>query len=185
MSLVCKRRGVRIAAVALGLGQAAGLSTAAEAGFFDFLFGPPQVQAPSAGPVPFLRRRFHRHAHKAASARRLEALNAEHPARPQGPVDLMDDESLRRGDAVMTPAGVRIFIGYAGSHHTPQDFRIPSEVRGLSKRERKALAALDDQGLGSADISGAVTGRSVTQGKVAVGEKITDAKGRTIRYVGP
>jgi hypothetical protein len=97
----------------------------------------------------------------------------------------MEDDSLRKGDAVMMPGGIRVFIGYRGGHHSLEDFKLPSEVKWLSKRERKGLAALDAQGLGVTGVSGAVTGRSVTGGNLAAGEKITDARGRTIRYVGP
>lgn len=97
----------------------------------------------------------------------------------------MEDESLRRGDAVMTEAGIRIFVGHSGDSHGPEDFRRPSEVRGLSKVERKALAALDTDGSATEITAGAVTGRSAAERKITHGEMITDAKGRAVRYVGP
>ncbi|MDQ6703273.1 MAG: hypothetical protein M3Z96_09335 [Pseudomonadota bacterium] len=108
-----------------------------------------------------------------------------HPVGPLAPTDLMDDESLRRGDAVMTPTGIRIFIGSSGDHHDPEDFRKPSEIKGLSKVERKALAALDAQGSGTYGKPGMVTGRSASELKLVFGETIIDPQGRSIRYVGP
>ena len=35
----------------------------------------------------------------------------------------MDDDSLQYGDAVMTPAGIRIFVGGSSDHHRPEDSR--------------------------------------------------------------
>jgi hypothetical protein len=190
------RCGVMIAAVAAVLGQLVAFPAAAQAGFFDFLFGwVPQAPAAryfGARPHHWHGRHwggglaFRRHEHEFSRGRLIVADRADHPQRPQGPVDLMDDESLRKGDAVMTPNGIRIFVGYSGSsHHAPEDFRIPSEVKGLSKRERKAFAGLDAQGSGTGVTSGAVSGRSAIQRDVSVGQKITDSNGRTIRYVGP
>ncbi|MGH6835956.1 MAG: hypothetical protein ACREC9_10505 [Methylocella sp.] len=124
------------------------------------------------------------HGHKLTARRKL--LVADNP--PIGPVpptDLMDDESLRRGDAVMTPTGIRIFIGSSGDHHEPEDFRKPSEIKGLPKRERKALAALDAQGSDTEGKRSMVTGRSASELKLVFGQTIIDPQGRPIRYVGP
>ena len=108
-----------------------------------------------------------------------------HPVGPVPPIDLMDDESLRPGDAVVTASGIRIFIGSSGSHHAPEDFRKPSEIKGLPKRERKALAALDAQDSGTDGKPGMATGRSASERKLVFGETIIDPQGRAIRYVGP
>jgi hypothetical protein len=108
-----------------------------------------------------------------------------HPVGPLAPTDLMDDDSLRLGDAVMTASGIRIFIGSSGTHHAPQDFRKLSEIKGLSKRERKALAALDTQGSGPDGKQGMATGRSASELNLVLGETIIDPQGRSIRYVGP
>jgi hypothetical protein len=108
-----------------------------------------------------------------------------HPVGPVPPTDLMDDDSLRRGDAVMTPSGIRIFIGSSGDHHEPEDFRKPSEIKGLPKVERKALAALDAQGSGTDGKPGMATGRSASELKLVFGKTIVDPQGRSIRYVGP
>ena len=97
----------------------------------------------------------------------------------------MDDDSLRPGDAVMTASGIRIFIGSSGTPHVPQDFRKLSEITGFSKRERKALAALDAQGSGLDGNPGMATGRSASELNLVFGETIIDPQGRSIRYVGP
>src|SRR3984893_14494542 len=133
MGVARNSRGVAIAAVTVGLVIA--FPSIAHAGFFDFLFGQP-FQTPAVRPYegyfgahwganPGFRRRadrsFHRHEHK-LSARRKIIIADNHPVGPLAPTDLMDDESLRRGDAVMTPAGIRIFIGSARNPLQPGQF---------------------------------------------------------------
>lgn len=197
------RRSMMIAVVAVSLGQGIVFPGVAHAGFFDFLFGqPPRAPAvrlyeayPGQMPGQWgtgqgfhqgANRGFHSHERKAARRGKLiVADRTDHPVRPQAPVDLMDDDSLRKGDAVMTPAGIRIFSGHSANRHAPEDFRRPSEIKGLSKLERKALAALDVQGSGAGGKAAMVAGRSAAERTVTVGETITDPNGRTIRYVGP
>ena len=195
-------RGVAVAVVTVGLLQSIALPSIAHAGFFDFLFGQtfPAVAAArpyggDLGGMPgywgadsgFRRhadRGFHRHGHK-SMARRTLLIAGNHTEGPVPPTGLMDDESLRHGDAVMTPAGIRIFIGGSGDHHAPADFKKLSEIKGLPKRERKALAALDAQGSGPDGEPGMTTGRSANELKLVIGETIIDPQGRPIRYVGP
>jgi hypothetical protein len=202
------RFGRGFATVLLGIGL---FPDIARAGFFDFLF--PQFQAPAARPFeprPSYRvfsvgPRFYRHSfrnHKLEAPRKvilsgktprrirkvILADNTNHLVRPYTPIDLMDDESLRHGDAVMTGAGIRIFVGDYGSHHNLTDFRMLSEIKGLSKRKRNALAALDAPGSNpgaNERESGMLTGRSITDSTIVTGEMITDARGRSVRYVGP
>jgi hypothetical protein len=138
----------------LGIGLFPGI---ARAGFFDFLF--PQFQAPAARPFeprpgyrifgadPGLYRHSFRKHKLAARGKVIVADKTQHPAhrkviladetnhlvRPYTPIDLMDDESLRHGDAVMTGAGIRIFVGDNGSQHNQVDFRMLSEIKGISK----------------------------------------------------
>ncbi len=193
MGIARNRRGVAIAVAAVGLIPTFACPNIAHAGFFDFLFGQP---FPTRAVRPYdgyfggmpghwgADPRFHRHRHKLAARRKLLVAD-NHPAGPVPPTDLMEDESLRHGDAVVTPTGIKIFIGSSGNHHEPEDFRKPSEIKRLSKVERNALAALDIQGADSGGQPGMVTGRSATGLKVTVGETITDPKGRPIRYVGP
>lgn len=176
-------------------------SGTAQAGFFDFLFGPPPQAAPPYMAYPPQSRRrearpFHKHSHKiavhtAAKHQRLAAAEIEGPkVGPQKPVDLMDDKSLQRGDAVVTQAGIRIFDGSYGDHHRPEDFRKISEIKKLSKRERSALAALDGPVVTtpsgkSVPGGGLVTGRSASAHNITAGEIMIDPNGRTVRFVGP
>ena len=201
MGVARNGRSLVVAVVTVGLVQSMAFPSLAHAGFFDFLFGQP-FQSPAVRPYggyfgdmpghwgadPSFRRRadpsFHRHRHK-LSARRKMVVADSHPVGPLAPTDLMDDDSLRRGDAVMTASGIRIFIGSSGNHHEPEDFRKLSEIKGLSKVERKALAALDAQGSGTDGKPGMATGRSASERKLVFGETIIDPQGRSIRYVGP
>lgn len=174
------------------------LPSAAHAGFFDFLFGPPPAAQSYAYPGgepfrsrPVFRRRAehpHRRVHALVTNKKfILADKSDAVVGPQAPVDLMDDESLRHGDAVMTPAGIKIFVGYSSDHHQPEDFRKISEIKKLSKRERSAFAALDASSVkhGEQTDSGVVTGRSASENQLTTGEMITDPNGRSIRYVGP
>lgn len=197
-----RRCGLLAAFGAASLYQSIAFPDAAQAGFFDFLFGAPPSSAPAVRPYeaypgqmsPYWGggSRFRRHAHRPAGQRvrkaaavRTGAGESGLPVRPQGPVDLMDDDSLRKGDAVMTPSGIRIFVGYSGTRHAPDDFRKPSEIKRLSKLERKALAAIDALGSPGDGKAGMAAGRSAADPNVSTGKTITDPRGRTIRYVGP
>jgi hypothetical protein len=192
MGILRNGRGVAVAVATVGLVQAIAFPSIAHAGFFDFLFGPSQTRVrpyegyfggmPHWGTDQGLRRRAHGHR---LTARRKLLVADNHPVGPRRPTDLMDDESLRRGDAVMTATGIRIFIGSSGTPHAPEDFRKLSEIKRLSKVERKALAALDLQGTDAGGKPSMTTGRSATGLKVTVGETIIDPQGRSIRYVGP
>ncbi|MGH6837348.1 MAG: hypothetical protein ACREDT_00805 [Methylocella sp.] len=193
-------RGVAVAVATVGLVQTIAFPSIAHAGFFDFLFGPFQGRTVGHyggyfGGMPgywgpgFHRHSehgFHRHEHKLAARRKLSVADeTDDSAPPPAPADLMDDDSLRRGDAVMTTGGIRIFIGSPSDHHEPQDFRKPSEIKGLPKRERNALAALDAQGSGPRGNPVVATGRSASELKAVSGETIIDPRGRSVRYVGP
>jgi hypothetical protein len=198
MCAMPKGRGVAIAVATVGLTVA--FPSYAHAGFFDFLFGP--FQGRPAGHYggyfggmpgnwgPGFRRHaergFHRHEHKLAARRKLSVADeTDDSAPPSAPADIMDDDSLRPGDAVMTASGIRIFIGSSGTPHAPQDFRKPSEITGVSKRERKALAALDAQGSSVDSNPGMATGRSASELNAVFGKTIIDPRGRSVRYVGP
>jgi hypothetical protein len=193
-------RGVAVAVATVGLVQTIVFPGIAQAGFFDFLFGPFQSRTVGhyggyfggmpgyRGPVfhRHAERGFHRHEHKLAARRNLSVADeTDDSAPPSAPADLMDDDSLRPGDAVMTESGIRIFIGSSGTPHAPQDFRKPSEITGVSKRERKALAALDAQGSSLDSNPGIATGRSASELKAVFGKTIIDPRGRSVRYVGP
>jgi len=196
---VASDRRLLVAALAVaGLCQSLVFPGAARADFLEDLFGqlfrPPNYRgygaypepAPRWGSRPEIRRNAIRGGHRGIARTKVTvAARTDTPTRPQGPADLMEDESLRKGDAVMTPAGVRVFVGYSSDHYGPEDFKRPSEIKGLSRTERKALAVLDTQSSVSTGTRGILTGRSATGRKLTEGEVITDPKGRTVRYVGP
>jgi hypothetical protein len=159
----------------------------ARAGFFDFLFPSAQPAMPAYRPPPhfFHRRIAHveHHQKKIVAAPRHRIVEAKaHPVAP-GAVDLMDDDSLRDGDAVMTPTGLRIFVGSEGRHHSQGDFARISDTEGLSRRARSALLAVDAGHAG--EQPALVTGRSATDAGISAGVPIVDPRGQKIRYVGP
>ena len=193
-----RRRRFIMAAATVFLGQTLAFPGSVQAGFFDELFGqlfrPPVYRSypayPPWGAAPGYRWRRHHfgrnHGRNSAARERIIVIEwTDEPAERQEPVDIMEDNSLQFGDAVMTEAGIRVFVGDTGDSHDPEDFRRPSEVRGLSKIERKALAALDTKGSAPDVTAGIVTGRSAADRKITAGEMITDANGQAIRYVGP
>lgn len=157
--------------------------SAANAGFFDFLFAPLHPAQPTYSeqyaPRPLPKKKTAAHRPKNLVAK-LHPAKGAHAAPVVG---LMEDESLRNGDVVMTADGIRIFTGSSGSHHSEDDFTKISDTEGLSKTQRSALLFLD---AGSAGAEPAVlAGRSVADGSTAAGEIITDPRGNRIRYVGP
>jgi hypothetical protein len=181
----------------------------ASAGFFDFLFPQPQLAAPAA---PSYRRPLHfshrqrpqfdhrRVAHFAHPSKKILATKHHKTIEAKGllprrVVDLMDDESLRNGDAVMTQDGLRIFVGDEGPHHSADDFAKITETEGLSRRELSAFLAVDPSSGGAAtgdqgtptEVAQAplVTGRSVVDVEISAGVPIVDPRGNKIRYVGP
>jgi hypothetical protein len=176
----------------------------AKAGFFDFLFQPQQPAPEVYAPHP---RRFHDSSRHHLRPAKRHAAKARHSATPvallhpkweekdhcckvagaprPAPV-LLEDDSLREGDAVMTRSGLKVFTGEAGSHHRMEDFAALSETKNISKRVRKILLEIDppqaERRNAEIELS---TGRSAAAGQLATGAMIVDPKGNTIRYVGP
>ena len=153
----------------------------ARAGFFDFLFAP---SAPDQrmSPPPFqVPRLAHKHRFHVGDLRKAD------PNSPAKTVDVMNDMTLQRGDAVMTPNGIRIFTGSSSKEPRPRDFAKLSEVRGLGPHERTALAAIDaHRSDGGWQPPGQlVTGRSQSALVVDRRKVTLDPNGRQIRVVGP
>ena len=98
---------------------------------------------------------------------------------PQPAPGLMDDGSLREGDAVMTYFGIRVFTGSSGPHHKAEDFATLSDLKRIPKQSRSVLFAIDAHrsapGSASAEAT-MVTGRSAAEPQVAEGALITDPK---------
>jgi hypothetical protein len=155
------------------------MPAAAQAGFFDQLFGGGQAQPFGYQTSPFgdwgappIRRRAHH----------VRAVVEEKLVR-QTPTDLMHDQTLRYGDAVMMKSGIAIFTGERSSSHDREDFSPLQDAR-VRPREKLALGALD----GSKSSDQLVSGRSsstVTPVLIVKGVMIHDPSGKSIRYVGP
>ena len=65
------------------------------------------------------------------------------PVKP-AKVAILEDPTLRRGDAVMTANGLRIFVGSNTSLHTRDDFvALANSGRDVSKTTEKILVDLD------------------------------------------
>ena len=56
---------------------------------------------------------------------------------------VLRDMTLRRGDAVMTAAGFRVFGGDKDSQHGPDDFRSLARSRDIGPHLRGTLHALE------------------------------------------
>ena len=178
--------------VVLAIGVMAGLAapTGAQAGFLDQLFGVFQAPAPVQQPSysydrepaasPFSeRRRVHKRV----------ATVSDKPVL-QKTTTLMADKTLRAGDAVMMKDGLHVYAGPAESTHEPDQFVSLDEARHLSGKDRVRLAAMDttrNDPLTSGSTPDTVSsGRSAAvSASISVGYRITDAKGASVRYVGP
>jgi hypothetical protein len=55
---------------------------------------------------------------------------------------LLRDETLRPGDLVVFPDGVRVFRGKPGSRHQLADFVKPNETKRMAASDRKLLARI-------------------------------------------
>ena len=65
------------------------------------------------------------------------------PVKPEK-VSIRDDTTLRRGDAVMTETGMRIFVGSTTGPHTSEDFvDLAKSDHVVSKTTEKVLADFD------------------------------------------
>jgi hypothetical protein len=147
---------------ALGLTLLAGTAGSVQAGLLDALFGgarayaPPAYNAPSPygyapryydEDVPRTSRRRSREERAPASDTTIEVppvlqnatccKNGEDPMRA-----LLNDDTLVRGDVVMTPDGLRTFTG-ARAPHSARDFQPVGKSNAISSIRKKELLALD------------------------------------------
>lgn len=67
------------------------------------------------------------------------------PPRPLPAVSLLEDRTLRRGDAVMMDDGIHVFAGSPVWPYRRADFKALATVRGLDLNLRRTLAELDRQ----------------------------------------
>ena len=144
-----------VAAVAILIG-AAGTASAGDGNFFEQLFGGGQDAAPAQpqyAPAPVYdggsgageTRRPDRRASRPLTVR-LHRPKVAHVAQtPTKPVkvSIYEDTTLRRGDAVMTIKGMRIFAGSRSWPYSERDFVTVSDAGRLDKGLQKTLLALD------------------------------------------
>lgn len=130
-------------------------------GFLSSIFGGNSAaQQPAAAPSvssyqrPYTRQADYRHSslplghfrqrplivrlHRAAP----KLLVAQSPTKP-GKVSIYEDKTLRRGDAVMTADGVRIFAGSSSWPYAAGDFVALTKAMDLNRDSAKALAEVD------------------------------------------
>jgi hypothetical protein len=143
-----QRAGVLVAALLMTAPEA-------HAGLFDFLFGrhdaPPQISAPPPSVNRFRRpivSSFRRKARSEAahmpvkeSRSRSVALCCKDGGDPMAAI--LEDPTLRPGDAVMTERGMTIFEGSgAATRHLPEDLVPLSKASKVSSKDRARVAAL-------------------------------------------
>ena len=184
-----KIKTLRAASVAIGF---CGLlaPSVAQAGFFDQLFG--GLQAPAPQPVPT----YDYGSELPPSVRIVRPHHRKHvavvdeKAGRQTPTDLMHDATLRPGDAVMMKSGIHIYEGDRAKTHESDEF-VALDDADTSRKERDELLALDTT-RNDPLRHGAVAPDTIASGRSAsvstpinVGYRITDAHGKSVRYVGP
>ncbi len=183
------RRGTIVLAIGVVVGLAT-VPTGAQAGFLDQLFGAFQPPAPAPqpsydygrAPAAFAPREPHHVRKRVASVSGKPVL--------QKTTALMDDKTLRAGDAVMMKDGLHVYTGPEASRHDHDQFVPLDEARHISGQDRVKLASMDttrnDPLVSGVKPDVIASGRSAAVGTpTVVGYRITDAKGASVRYVGP
>jgi hypothetical protein len=176
-----ENRGAKVVCGVAFLFASIALPEAAQAGFFEQLFGvqpaPPSYYGEGDSPErPSVRSRSHRD-------RRVES---DKPVL-QKTTDIMHDPTLRDGDAVMTASGIEIFVGRRGDVHDQDDFVPLGEAQHLKRNARIELASLNTaHDETPAKTALPVIGRSayVASAAVSAGND-AHAHRRTVRFVGP
>ena len=138
-------------AVSLGAMRSASADDAGLHEFFSAMFGggSATTQAPPAIAVPAGGMDDYRPAHRSRplTVRLRKAtprlvVSHDVPAKPVK-VSIYEDRTLRRGDAVMTSQGIRVFAGSSSWPYAPQDFVSLSDAGRMSQDTSKILAELD------------------------------------------
>ena len=77
------------------------------------------------------------------------AYHASHPLTIRHPseriISIYEDATLRKGDAVMTRNGIRVFAGSMTWPYLEADFQTISEAQFLRPKTREVLGELDHQ----------------------------------------
>ena len=183
--------------LAIAFAAAAALAPAsAHAGFLDQLFGggssePTQPQISPESGSGYSYDQLDQNYQPIQRKPRIKKHVAAATDKPvlQKTTDIMSDSTLRPGDAVMMKSGLHIFKGESDSHHGSRDFVALDTARHVSKDTKGQLVALDVARRAPMQYAASTTtmleGRSVSGREISEGYKITDARGQSIRYVGP
>ena len=132
-----------------------GLSAPAQAqNFFEALFGGLGFRAPRPAPSPYLapppplyvpQQRSIRRAKPAVATAPVEKTTVPKQARAASMAellrDILDDETLRRGDVVVFADGPRVFVGGGPAPHDMSDFQDIRKSRLVGKNTRTQLLA--------------------------------------------
>ena len=170
---------------------------ASAANFFEQLFGggtpsssyQPHVDIPSPD---FIAPLNPLHEPSVAHRRRHLAAFSLEPVR-QKTTDLMHDRTLRPGDAVVTKSGIEVYAGAETARHSMSQF-VSLDDADISSKDKQKLSALDRTQVASSSVEVLREGRSASDGSsrvvsdgvpVTKGFKVTDANGKSVRYVGP
>lgn len=193
-----RRDQVIVAAFATSL--VLGAPATANAGFLEELFGgamtQPQPAAPShEAPVAAPSYGYGQGTYEPRRPRPKKKVVVAKPKdeKPllQQTTDLMRDPTLHRGDAVMMKNGINIYNGPQASVHNPRQFQPLDRAQHVPASDRTRLAAADttrNDPLRKEKTApdSLASGRSASMGTpITQGFKITDARGNSIRYVGP
>ena len=119
--------------------------------FFSSIFGGGAPQ--QAAPAPAAVQSFDDDVPSASRGRSRPLTVRLHPAKPRlvfvekpskpEPVSIFEDRTLKRGDAVMTASGVRVFAGSSSWPYAAKDFVALGDAKQLSRDTSKVLAQLD------------------------------------------
>ena len=120
---------------------------AGDGDFFSSIFGggfsqpspaQPMAEPDAGGDQPAVR-------HRSLTVR-IHRPKVVHYAKPDGKpvkVSIFEDRTLRRGDAVMTASGIRIFAGSSSWPYQRSDFVAIADAGHMNGTYQKALLALD------------------------------------------
>lgn len=171
-------------------------TSASAAGFFEQLFGSPATQsvAPSQNPaLPLTSDQPSGDGGYPVDTHRSKRISVQ-DEKPvlQKPTDLMHDKTLRAGDPVMMKDGIHIYYGPEAGHHSSKQF-VSLDAAHVAPKTRNALVAMNTTDRDPLMDAPLREGRSVAGSATALsndlpisaGYKITDASGKSVRYVGP
>ena len=195
--MVMSTTGFRALGSAIVLAAALGVPTHANAAnFFEQLFGggapAPEQQVPSYAPGPEMSAPGDFPGEPSLRRRRHIIVARSEPVR-QKTTDLMHDKTLRPGDAVVTKSGIKVYDGSYTSHHDWDQF-VSLNDADMAPKEKQALVAMDPTKVDPLANAPLREGRSSSESSSKVvsdglpitkGFKVTDARGNSVRYVGP